>query len=73
MLIIQFISGDGIKKKWKNIRDSYAKYLRSTKTKTGQSAKRYKNWQWAKQMEAFKPYLSFANTVSNVSCSHTRS
>ncbi|KMQ83744.1 hypothetical protein RF55_19216 [Lasius niger] len=23
-------------------------------------------------MEAFKPYLSFANTVSNVSCSHTQ-
>ncbi|CAL1671958.1 unnamed protein product [Lasius platythorax] len=64
--------GDGILKKWKNIRDSYAKYLRSIKTKTGQSAKRYKNWQWAKQMEAFKPYLSFANTVSNVSCSHTQ-
>lgn len=51
-----------------NKRDSYAKYLRSIKTITGQSTKRYKNWQWAKHMKAFKPFLAFANTASNVSC-----
>lgn len=61
------ISGDELKKKWKNLRDSYAKYLKSIKTKTGQSAKKkYKNWQWATIMEAFKPFLTFAQTESNV-------
>ncbi|KAJ3662191.1 hypothetical protein Zmor_006547 [Zophobas morio] len=61
-------SGEDVKKKWKNLRDSYAKYLKSKKTRTGQSAKKnYKNWQWAPFMEHFKPFLAFANTDTNVS------
>lgn len=59
--------GEELKKKWKNLRDSYAKHLKSLKTTTGQSAKQklYK-WQWAQQMEFFRLYMTFANTVSNV-------
>lgn len=64
------ISGETLKKQWKNLRDSYAKHLRSEKTHTGQQAKRinrYKTWPWAQQMEFLKPYLEFARTESNVS------
>ena len=62
------LSVETVKKKWKNLRDSYAKYIRSLKTTTGQSAKRYKHWQWAPHMEVFKPFLQFSKTVSNVRC-----
>lgn len=52
------------------MRDCYAKYLRSEKTRTGQAAKsicRYKTWPWAQQMEAFRSFLLFAPTESNIS------
>jgi hypothetical protein len=59
-----------LKKKWKNLRDCYAKHLRSeVVTHTGQERKildRYKTWPWAKQMEIFKPFLQFASTNTNV-------
>lgn len=59
--------GEELKKKWKNLRDSYAKHLRSLKTTTGQSAqKKLYKWQWAKQMETFRPFMSFAKTESNI-------
>lgn len=48
------------------MRDSYIKYLKSTQTTTIQSARRYRNWQWAKHMESFKPYFSFTVTIDNV-------
>ncbi|CAH1378441.1 unnamed protein product, partial [Tenebrio molitor] len=55
-------SGDTLKKKWKNLRDCYAKHLRSeVVTHTGQERKildRYKTWPWAKQMEIFKPFCN---------------
>ncbi|XP_050311572.1 transcription factor Adf-1-like [Anthonomus grandis grandis] len=54
------IDGEDAKKRWKNIRDCYAKHLRSEKTHTGQKAKnidRYRSWPWAAQMSAFKPFL----------------
>ncbi|XP_028131407.2 uncharacterized protein LOC114327103 [Diabrotica virgifera virgifera] len=64
------IKGEDLKKRWKNLRDCYAKYLRSEKTRTGQQAKtttRYKSWPWAQHMEAFRPFLQFAQTESNIS------
>ena len=40
--------------------------MRSTKCTTGQAAV-HKTWIWAKQMESFRPFISFAKTSSNVS------
>ncbi|XP_074042015.1 uncharacterized protein [Leptinotarsa decemlineata] len=63
------VTGEEIKKKWKNLRDSYSKYLRTEKTTTGQETKildRYKTWPWAQQMEFLRPSLAFAKTHSNV-------
>ncbi|KAK7863926.1 hypothetical protein R5R35_012437 [Gryllus longicercus] len=60
-------TGEEAKKKWKNLRDTFAKSMRSTQTKTGQAAKSSKKWVWADQMQAFLPYLAFATTASNVS------
>ncbi|GLH13638.1 Uncharacterized protein GBIM_18169 [Gryllus bimaculatus] len=61
------LPGEEAKKKWKNLRDTFAKSMRSTQTKTGQAAKSGKKWVWADQMQAFLPYLAFATTTSNVS------
>ena len=60
--------GEVLKAKWKNLRDSYQKYLRANSTTTGQAVNvskgkhldPYKNWSWAKQLEFLKPHLSFA-------------
>ncbi|KAB0790548.1 hypothetical protein PPYR_15052, partial [Photinus pyralis] len=57
---------DEIKKKWRNLRDTYAKYIRTNKTRTGQAASDKKKWIWADHMESFKPFLNFAKTASNV-------
>jgi len=50
-----------LKKKCKNIWDSYSKRLESNKlAATGQSAKdakRYRSWQCAKQMEVFQLHV----------------
>lgn len=62
------IIGDVLKMKWKNLRDSYQKYLRANATTTGQAADapkgktidQYKNWSWAKHLEFLKPHLCFA-------------
>ncbi|XP_018575605.1 uncharacterized protein LOC108914314 [Anoplophora glabripennis] len=62
--------GNDLKKRWKNLRDCYSKYLRSKKTRTGQQAKsicRYKSWPWAQHMEAFRPFLQFGHTEFNIS------
>lgn len=59
------VLGEQVKKKWKNLRDTYAKYVR--RNKTGQAANRAKKWIWADQMKAFDPYLTSAKTSSNVS------
>lgn len=64
-----FFAGDDLKKRWKNLRDCFSKYLRSEKTRTGQAAKgvsRYKTWPWAHYMEMFRPFLQFAQTYTNV-------
>lgn len=60
--------GDILSKKWRNLRDNYSKYLRSTKTTTGQGVNdvanknlvKYKKWQWAPQMEFLKPFIKTA-------------
>lgn len=52
------------------MRDSYSKYLRSEKTKTGQETKildRYKTWPWAQQMGFLRVILQFAKTHFNIS------
>ncbi|KAL4719522.1 hypothetical protein ACJJTC_001048 [Scirpophaga incertulas] len=60
-------NGDAAKKKWKNLRDTFAKYLKSTKTTTEQAAKKnYGQWQWAEQMKFLKPHLTFAKTIDNI-------
>nr|CAD7579787.1 unnamed protein product [Timema californicum] len=62
--------GDDMKKKWKNLRDSYAKHLRAEKSHIGQPPKsidRYKTWPWAQQMAFFRPFLQFGSTNSNIS------
>lgn len=59
------VLGENVKKRWKSLRDTYAKYLKSAKTKTGQAAKK-KKWIWAEHMRAFQPFLSFAKTSSNI-------
>ncbi|XP_069690368.1 transcription factor Adf-1-like [Periplaneta americana] len=65
------IPGDQLKKRWKNLRDTYSKFLKTLKATTGQSAKKnYSNWQWAKQMEFFKPFLAFARTDTNLEPMH---
>ncbi|VVC40408.1 MADF domain [Cinara cedri] len=67
-------SGDLLKSKWKNLRDTYQKHLRANKLTKGQSVNEtknknlatYKKWQWASHMEYLKEHLSFAETISNV-------
>ncbi|XP_067121320.1 uncharacterized protein [Centruroides vittatus] len=66
--------GDLLKRKWKNIRDSYARYLRSVESTTGHISKnvnRYKSWQWARQMEVFRPFLFSSRNDSNAHESNT--
>ncbi|KAL1493642.1 hypothetical protein ABEB36_009341 [Hypothenemus hampei] len=60
-------NGEEIKTKWRNLRDTYAMYIRGNKTKTGQAATNSKKLIWADHMEAFKLFLNFAKTTSNVS------
>ncbi|XP_046395721.1 uncharacterized protein LOC124162975 isoform X2 [Ischnura elegans] len=63
-------NGDVLRKKWKNLRDSYAKHLRAEKTHTRQQAKgvvRYRAWPWALQMEFLRPILQVSPTDSNMS------
>lgn len=55
-----------MKKKWKNLRDTFAKFLKITKTKTGQAANT-KKWIWADRMKAFRPFLAYGTTSTNIS------
>uniref|UniRef100_A0A6P7F325 Transcription factor Adf-1-like n=1 Tax=Diabrotica virgifera virgifera TaxID=50390 RepID=A0A6P7F325_DIAVI len=54
-----------LKRRWRSLRDSYVRYLRVIKTRTGQGAQN-KTWQWAESMKMFQPFLLFANTSSNM-------
>lgn len=69
LLFVIIFLGDDMKKKWKNLRDTFAKYIKGTKTKTGQAVNNTKKWMWAEQMKAFRPFLAFAKTSTNISVS----
>uniref|UniRef100_A0A1A9VCV8 MADF domain-containing protein n=1 Tax=Glossina austeni TaxID=7395 RepID=A0A1A9VCV8_GLOAU len=49
------LSVDASKRKWKNLRDSYTKYLRSFRVGT-KTSKKYQYWAHADHMEFLKPY-----------------
>lgn len=60
------ISGDILKNKWRNLRDTYGKHLKSVSPYAGPNVKKsYKHWQWANHMEYFKPYLSYSYLTTN--------
>lgn len=61
------VSDDTVKKRWRNLKDNYSRYLRSIKTRTGQATTNKKKWVWADQMSFLQPFIQFANTESNVS------
>lgn len=54
-----------MKHKWKNLRDSYTKYLKFLKGFTG-SAKKYQNWPWAAHLEFLKDTVVPRSMASNV-------
>ncbi|XP_004522547.1 integrator complex subunit 6 homolog isoform X2 [Ceratitis capitata] len=49
------LSVDASKRKWKNLRDSYTKYLRSFRVGT-KTSKKYQYWAHADHMDFLKPY-----------------
>ncbi|XP_030387146.1 uncharacterized protein LOC115633804 [Scaptodrosophila lebanonensis] len=49
------LSIEASKRKWKNLRDSYTKYLRSFRVGT-KTSKKYQYWAHAEHMEFLKPY-----------------
>lgn len=54
-ITVVFFLGEEVKKKWRNLRDTYIKYLRNVRrTKSQQNVKR---WQWAIQMSVFAKYI----------------
>ncbi|XP_067632371.1 uncharacterized protein [Eurosta solidaginis] len=63
---------DASKRKWKNLRDSYTKYLRSFRIGT-KTSKKYQYWAHADHMDFLKPYQGpgrHSNGNSNSSNSH---
>lgn len=64
------MTGETAKHKWKNLRDSYIKYMKYLKGSTG-SAKKYQNWPWAANLEFLKDTVAPRATTSNVSVSQT--
>ncbi|XP_044761531.1 uncharacterized protein LOC123318840 [Coccinella septempunctata] len=49
---------DDLKKKWKNIRDTYIRYLKAAKTKHGAKPSSLSKWAWSKHMRFFRPYFA---------------
>ncbi|XP_017777917.1 PREDICTED: uncharacterized protein LOC108563683 [Nicrophorus vespilloides] len=66
-------TGDTLKKKWRNIKDTHAKYLKANNWNgEGSPKKKYKNWQWGPLMEFFKPFLaSRTYDLSDTACSQS--
>jgi hypothetical protein len=60
-------SGETVKQKWKNLRDSYVKYRRFLKSTTGQATKKYEKWPWSRHLEFLDYTLTPRQTPSNVS------
>jgi len=48
---------ENVKKRWKNLRDSFLKHLKQKETKTGLSEKHRKRWMWADVMDFYRPFL----------------
>ncbi|KAL1492138.1 hypothetical protein ABEB36_012626 [Hypothenemus hampei] len=62
-------TGNDLKKRWKNLKDCYSKYIRSENSQTEHVSKnisRYKYWPWGQHMEAFRPFMQIAKNESNV-------
>ncbi|XP_013117455.1 uncharacterized protein LOC106094764 [Stomoxys calcitrans] len=53
-----YTDADDLKKKWKSLRDTYAKYIKRVNSETAP-----KEWIWAEHMKFFRPYL-FVNNQS---------
>jgi len=60
------MTGETAKHKWKNLRDSYMKYIKYLKVSTG-SAKKYRNLPWAADLEILKYTVALPATTSYVS------
>lgn len=58
------MAGDAVKQKWKNLRDSYTKYLKYRNGSTV-SAKKYRNWPWATHLEFLKDTIALRSTSFN--------
>ncbi|KAI8127259.1 Transcription factor Adf-1 [Lucilia cuprina] len=58
------LSVDASKRKWKNLRDSYTKYLRSFRVGT-KTSKKYQFWAHAEHMDFLKPYQGPGRSNSN--------
>lgn len=62
------ISEDVVKKRWKNMRDTYVKSLRTNKKNMEDGTKSHKpnnrSWYLAKKMARFKPFISPPETPS---------
>ncbi|XP_049943715.1 transcription factor Adf-1-like [Schistocerca serialis cubense] len=55
-------NGDQMKRKWKNLRDTYARYLRIS-SEEGSSTKR---WIWSEKMEIFRPFVPLGSSSAEV-------
>ncbi|KAM7344846.1 uncharacterized protein ACRADG_011408 isoform 1-T1 [Cochliomyia hominivorax] len=56
---------DASKRKWKNLRDSYTKYLRSFRVGT-KTSKKYQFWAHAEHMDFLKPYQGPGRSTNNI-------
>ncbi|CAH1984224.1 unnamed protein product [Acanthoscelides obtectus] len=62
--------GEEIKRRWKNLRDSFSKHVRSETAGSGKGKEakfldRYKSWPWAKHMEFLRPYLTRSDSTQS--------
>lgn len=70
---MNFQSGVVAKNKWRHLRDSYAKYLRTQGNGMGQYSKKYKHWTWAREMQFLKPHVTTRHTDMSVTGNHSDS
>ncbi|XP_065204549.1 uncharacterized protein LOC135834549 [Planococcus citri] len=53
---VNYSDGKSAQTKWRNIRDSYVKHLKSLQS-AEPAYKKYRNWQWVEQMSFLKKFL----------------
>ncbi|KAK4886517.1 hypothetical protein RN001_002788 [Aquatica leii] len=58
-------SADVCKKKWRNIRDSYRKYVKEVKAKTEQEIRKTKRYKYADLLEFLNPYMHEKIVISS--------